>query len=90
MGYNALAEVVSPCGALRFSGFSFFCLLRCCWRSNRPGEYQVYAWQDIDSYAFLDPDFMRGYEDRGQDLKAEASGRYTLVLPALDAQPPEP
>jgi len=50
----------------------------------------VYAWQDIDSYAFLDPDFMRGYEGRGQDLKAEASGRYTLVLPALDAQPPEP
>jgi hypothetical protein len=56
----------------------------------RPGEYQVYAWQDIDSYTFLDPDFMRGYEDRGRELKAEANGRYTLVLPVLDAQPPEP
>jgi len=59
-------------------------------RGLRPGDYQVYAWRDIDPYAFLDPEFMRPYENRGQALKAEPNGRYALVLHPLDAQPPEP
>lgn len=59
-------------------------------RGLRPGDYQVYAWQDIESYAFLDPDFMRAYESRGQVLKAEPNGRYAIVLHPLDEQPAEP
>ncbi|HET7748477.1 MAG TPA: carboxypeptidase regulatory-like domain-containing protein [Terriglobales bacterium] len=59
-------------------------------RGLRPGEYQVYAWQDIESYAFLDPDFMRTYENRGTALKADPNGRYTIVLHVLDEQPPGP
>jgi hypothetical protein len=57
-------------------------------RGLRPGEYHLFAWEEIDSYAFLDPEFMRPYESRGQELKAEANGRYNVVLHILDAAPP--
>lgn len=59
-------------------------------RGLRPGDYGVYAWQDIESYAFLDPDAMRAYENRGLPLKAEGKGRYAIVLHVLDEQSPEP
>ena len=59
-------------------------------RGVRPGGYRLYAWRDIDPYAFLDPEFMRDYTDRGQALKADANGRYAVVLHALDTQQPGP
>lgn len=31
----------------------------------RPGEYKVFAWEEVDKDAWLDPDFVRAYEDRG-------------------------
>ena len=31
----------------------------------RPGEYKVFAWEEVERDAWLDPDFIRAYEDRG-------------------------
>jgi 5-hydroxyisourate hydrolase-like protein (transthyretin family) len=40
-------------------------------RSVPPGDYKLFAWESIETGAYLDPDFLRGYEDRGQDLHVE-------------------
>jgi hypothetical protein len=31
-----------------------------------PGDYKVFAWDDVPADAWQDPDFMRPYEDRGK------------------------
>jgi 5-hydroxyisourate hydrolase-like protein (transthyretin family) len=33
-----------------------------------PGEYTLLAWEDIEKDAWLDPDFLRMYEDRGKSI----------------------
>jgi Carboxypeptidase regulatory-like domain len=33
-----------------------------------PGDYKVFAWDDVPADAWQDPDFMRSYEDRGKPV----------------------
>jgi hypothetical protein len=33
-----------------------------------PGSYKVYAWSEIESGAYMDPDFMRQYENAGESV----------------------
>jgi hypothetical protein len=35
-------------------------------KSIVPGEYKAYAWDDIESGAFFDPDFMKTFEGKGE------------------------
>ncbi len=30
-----------------------------------PGEYRIFAWDDVDSGAWQDPEFLAVYEERG-------------------------
>jgi hypothetical protein len=31
-----------------------------------PGEYKAYAWEDVELGAYMDPDFLKPVENRGQ------------------------
>jgi hypothetical protein len=33
-----------------------------------PGEYKLFVWDDLDGEAYRDPDFLRGYEERGEKI----------------------
>jgi protocatechuate 3,4-dioxygenase beta subunit len=33
-----------------------------------PGDYKLFAWDDVPADAWLDPDFLRAYEDRGRPV----------------------
>ena len=33
-----------------------------------PGEYKVYAWEDVEMGAYMDPDFMKPIESKGEGL----------------------
>jgi len=37
--------------------------------SVAPGDYRVYAWEDVPADAWQDPDFIRLYENRGRRLR---------------------
>jgi protocatechuate 3,4-dioxygenase beta subunit len=37
-------------------------------RTIVPGDYRVYAWDDVPPYAWMDPDFMRGLETKGDPV----------------------
>ena len=45
-----------------------------------PGEYKIYAWEDIEDGAYQDPDFMKPYESDGQTLSIKEHAHETVQL----------
>lgn len=58
-------------------------------RGQRPGTYTVFAWDDIRDPVYLDPAFLKEYENSGRSLRAEANGRHQLTLKVLPVHLPE-
>ena len=38
-------------------------------RGIAPGDYKLFAWEDIEAGAYQDADFLRPYEERGETLR---------------------
>ncbi len=49
----------------------------------KPGDYQVIAWEDIPSGAYLDPLFIKPFEGRGEAVKVGESGQATVQLKVI-------
>jgi protocatechuate 3,4-dioxygenase beta subunit len=50
-----------------------------------PGEYKVFAWEDLEPFAYNDADFLREYEERGTPVAVSQSAKSTIetrVIPA--------
>jgi hypothetical protein len=45
-----------------------------------PGDYRVFAWDDIPSDAWFDPDYIRPYESRGKAVHISEGGVDTVQL----------
>ena len=45
-----------------------------------PGDYRVFAWDDIETGAWMDPDYLRRFEDRGRPLRISEGGTANLEL----------
>ncbi len=39
-----------------------------------PGEYLLFAWQDIERGQYMDPDFIQQYEDSGKPIHVDEGG----------------
>jgi protocatechuate 3,4-dioxygenase beta subunit len=66
----------------QFGNFSF--------KNVVPGEYKVFAWEDLEPGAYFDPDFMKPLDAKGEKLSVEESGRHTVqvtLIPAEGAAP---
>jgi hypothetical protein len=50
-----------------------------------PGDYKVFAWEDIDRNALLDLDFMRQFENQGATIRVNEGERPTLELALIPA-----
>jgi protocatechuate 3,4-dioxygenase beta subunit len=48
--------------------------------SVTPGDYKLFAWEEVDRGAYLDPDFLQSYEDSGQSVKVEEGGSSNVQL----------
>jgi hypothetical protein len=42
-------------------------------RSVSPGNYRLFAWEDIEPFSYTDPDFLRRYENQGISIKISES-----------------
>ena len=51
-----------------------------------PGDYKIYAWEDIEEGAYEDPDFMKPYESEGQTVSIKERGHETVKLKAIPAE----
>ena len=49
-------------------------------RGIAPGNYTVYAWEDVDPGAWFNPAFMRLYESSGQPIRIGDAQRQSLEL----------
>jgi Carboxypeptidase regulatory-like domain len=51
-----------------------------------PGEYKIYAWEDIEEGAYEDPDFMKPHESDGQAVSIKEGAHETVQLKAIPAE----
>jgi hypothetical protein len=50
-----------------------------------PGEYRVYAWEDVEYGAWMDPDFMKPLESRGEAVSVSEGGRQAIQVNLIPA-----
>ena len=48
-----------------------------------PGDYKLFAWEEIEPGAWQDRDFMRAYDDRGQSVHVDEGSRQTVDATAI-------
>jgi len=49
-------------------------------RGLAPGNYTLYAWQDLEEGIWRDPDFLKSQENNGTAVKVEEGSRQTVEL----------
>ena len=54
-------------------------------KSVVPGEYRVYAWEDVEYSAWMDPDFMKPVESRGEAVSVSEGGRHAVQVNLISA-----
>jgi protocatechuate 3,4-dioxygenase beta subunit len=57
-------------GRIRFEGLA-------------PGDYRIFAWDDVPTDAWQDPDFLRLYEDRGRPVRINEGSNDSVDLKLL-------
>jgi hypothetical protein len=57
-------------------------------RGISPGEYKLYAWEEIEQGAYEDPEFLRPYEKKGKDVRVDEASKTTLELTLIPAGEP--
>jgi hypothetical protein len=45
-----------------------------------PGDYKAFAWEDVETGAWQDPDFIRPYEERGKPIRVSENGQANIEL----------
>jgi len=59
-------------------------------RNVAPGDYTLFAWEQIERGAYMDPDFLGQYEDQGKAVHVEEGGQLSVqldVIPAAETVP---
>ena len=59
-------------------------------KSLSPGEYKAFAWEDLEPAAYMDPDFMKPLESKGEAVTIRESDHKSLSLTMIPADTPAP
>jgi hypothetical protein len=51
-----------------------------------PGEYRILAWENIETGAYLDPDFLKRYESKAEKLSLKENDRKSMSLKVIPFQ----
>jgi len=54
--------------------------------SLTPGEYRVYAFEDLAQGAWFDPDFLKPYAERGTPVELQAGSKMEVTVQAIGAE----
>lgn len=52
-------------------------------RGIRPGNYKLFAWDDIEEGAWYDPQFLQRYEGRGEEITIDSNGHIIRDLAVI-------
>jgi len=56
----------------------------------RPGEFTFFAWESVEGEAYYNPEFLKGYEGQGSELRVSEGDRKSVqlqVIPPPEVQP---
>jgi len=51
-----------------------------------PGEYKVFSWESVDNSAYMDPDFLKPYEEFGKAIVVAEGSNSSVDLKLIPAQ----
>jgi hypothetical protein len=54
-------------------------------RAIAPGDYKLFAWEDLEQGAYNDPDFLRKYEALGMPVKVSESAKQNIDVKVIPA-----
>lgn len=54
-------------------------------RNIVPGDYTLFAWEQVDRGAYFDPEFLARYEDRGKAVHIDEGGHISVKLEEIPA-----
>jgi hypothetical protein len=55
-------------------------------RGITPGDYKLFAWDDIETGAYQDPDFLKPLENRGESVSIRENSRESAQLKLIPAE----
>jgi hypothetical protein len=55
-------------------------------RGVAEGNYKVFAWEDVESTAWQNEEFMRPFESRGRTVRVDEAGRHEIEVPMIGPQ----
>ncbi len=59
-------------------------------RGIAPGDYKLFAWEELEPGAYQDPEFLKRYEDLGEPVRIEENGRGAAQLKLIPAEAKAP
>jgi hypothetical protein len=57
-------------------------------KSVDPSEYKLYAWDDIESDAYMDPDFLKPFESQGMEMRIHEKSKESAQIDLLGDSAP--
>jgi len=51
----------------------------------KPGKYKLFAWDDVEQGQYEDPDFLRPFEDKGEEIEVHGGDKSTKDLKLIVA-----
>ena len=57
-------------------------------RGIAPGDYKIFSWDEVESNAWQDPEFLKPYEDKGEKISVDAGDQKTINLKVIPTKNP--
>jgi hypothetical protein len=58
-------------------------------RGIAPGDYKVFSWEEAESGAWEDPEFLKPFEEKGEKISLQENDQKTLNLTAIQTKATE-
>ena len=53
-------------------------------RGLPPGEYKIFAWEIMEDFAYLDPEFLKPLESKGKPITIGEGSRQVVQLRSIE------
>jgi hypothetical protein len=59
-------------------------------KTIEPGNYKLFAWEDVEPGEYMDPEFLKQFDDRGREIHIREGSRESADLKLIPAAAPAP
>jgi len=58
-------------------------------RGIAPGDYKLFSWVEVEADAWQDPEFLKQFEEKGQEITLQDGDHKTVKVTAIETKAPE-